>query len=287
MAPRRSGGHVSEVLAEVFRRGGMKRAVKRAEAVLLWPQVVGTDVARFTEAKALQDGTLFVEVPDSETAMHLSMQRQRFLDVYRGRFAVREVREIRFRVGRRTPPPAEEPPPRADADPAEVAQLARELGRLDLPDALAAPTMKAARAMLEDRARKRALGWRPCRHCGALCGDRDDEDDPSCDSCRRYALDPKVDHAAHRLAVDPDAATPLLSEDERAVAAHRAERYLDATLLELLPQVLADPKHRIQLESAARNLLALKLRKPPSAVDRDDDVHLDPRIVRALGRWRR
>ena len=56
MAGKRGGGHVSEVLAEVFRRGGMKRAVKRAEAVLLWPQVVGSEVARFTEAKALQDG---------------------------------------------------------------------------------------------------------------------------------------------------------------------------------------------------------------------------------------
>ena len=56
------------------------------------------DVARFSEAKALQDGTLYVEVPDSETAMHLSMQRQRFLDVYRGRFSVREVREIAIDV---------------------------------------------------------------------------------------------------------------------------------------------------------------------------------------------
>ena len=31
--------HVSELLAEVFRRAGMKRNLKRAEAVLLWPRV--------------------------------------------------------------------------------------------------------------------------------------------------------------------------------------------------------------------------------------------------------
>ena len=82
------GSHVSDVLAEVFKRGGMKRAVKRAEAVLLWSQVVGPEVAKFTEAKSLQDGVLFVEVTDSETAMHLSLQRQRFIDVYRGKFEV-------------------------------------------------------------------------------------------------------------------------------------------------------------------------------------------------------
>jgi hypothetical protein len=248
--------------------------------------VVGTDVARFTEAKALQDGTLYVEVPDSETSMHLSMQRQRFLDVYRGRFAIKEVREIRFRVGRRQPPPIETPPPPSTADPVEVAQLARELGRLELPDTLAGPAMRAARAMLEDRARKRALGWRACRHCGTLTDNRGADDDPVCDSCRRYTRDPKVHQAARTLAVDPDADTPLIAEDERSVAVYQAITYLDAFLLELLPQVLSDPKYRIQLASAARCLLALRLGKPVADVDHDDDVHLDPRIVQALGRWR-
>ena len=48
-----ANNHVSDVLAEVFKRGGMKRAVRRAEAVLLWRQVVGPEVAKFTEAKSL------------------------------------------------------------------------------------------------------------------------------------------------------------------------------------------------------------------------------------------
>ena len=285
MAARNDRGHVSEVLAEVFRRGGMKKAVKRAEAVLLWPQVVGSEVAHFTEAKTLQDGILYVEVSDSETSLHLTMQRQRFLDVYRGRFGVKEVREIRFRVGRRPAPAAAPPDPVSKADPRELARLARSLGELDLPEALAGPAMQTAKAMLDDRARKRALGWRPCRHCGTLTDRGDGDDDAVCNSCQRYAHDPKVLRAAHRLAVDPCAGTPLLSEDERSVAAYQAEAYLDAILLELLPQVLADPKVKVQLESAARCKLALKLGKAPSEIDEDDDAHLDPRIVRVLGRW--
>lgn len=285
MAADRKRGHVSEVLAEIFRRGGMKRAVKRAEAVLLWPQVVGSEVARFTAARTLQDGILYVEVSDSETSMHLTMQRQRFLDVYRGRFGVKEVREIRFRTGRPSPPAEPAPPPSPKVDPRDLSRLARALGELDLPDTLAGPTMQAAKAMLNDRARKRALGWRPCRHCGTL-STRGDDGEFVCISCRRYESAATVRSAARRLAVNPTDETPLLGEEERAVAIHLACRYLDDILLELLPQVLADPKYRIQLESAARCRLALKLGKPPSAIDDDDYSRLDPRILRALGRWR-
>src|SRR5690554_205218 len=90
--------HVSEFFAEVFRRAGMKRNMKRAEAVLLWPRVVGADVARFSSARALREGILYVDVSDSETVMHLSMQRSRFLGEYRTTYGVTDVREIRFQV---------------------------------------------------------------------------------------------------------------------------------------------------------------------------------------------
>ncbi len=280
MAGRRDEGHVSDILAEVFRRGGMKRAVKRAEVVLLWPQVVGPDVARFAEAMTLRDGVLFVSVPDSETSMHLSLQRQLFVDVYRGKFGVKEIRDIHFRVGKRPSEPKPAPVPQARADPKELARLARELGTLDLPDSLSGSTMQVAKAMLDYRARMRAKGWTPCPLCGTLS-----EDPEMCDTCQRYALEPKVGAGARRLAVDPRAATPLLSEDERAVATHLAIDYLDQTLAELLPQVLAEPKLKSHLERAARCRLALELDKAPEALENDDFQRLDPRISRALGRW--
>ena len=75
--------HVSELLAEVFRRGGLKRGVRRAEAVLLWRRLVGPELAAFSAAKVLRDGVLYVNVSDSETAMHLSLERQRFITSYR------------------------------------------------------------------------------------------------------------------------------------------------------------------------------------------------------------
>jgi len=273
--------HVSELLGEFFRRSGMKRAVRRAEAVLLWPQVAGADVTRFAQARALRDGVLYVDVGDSETAMHLSLQRQRFLDVYHGRFEAREVRDIRFTVGRPRAPeedPREPGPGLVRPDPDALADLARRLGELELPDEVAGAALRAGRAMLGYRARRRNEGWQPCPTCGALV-----PEPGLCDACRRYAEEGRVTDAARDLAVRPGAPTPQLGEEERAVAEHLAARSLDRTLAELLPQVLADPTLKSQLERAARCRAALAAGKTLDDVEPDDLRHLPERVRRVLG----
>lgn len=271
--------HVADVLAEVFKRGGMKRAVRRAEAVLLWPQVVGREVAKFTEAKTLQDGVLVVEVPDSETSMHLMLQRQRFVDVYRGKFGSKEVRDIRFRLGRPTIPPLEPPSPKpVPVDSKALAKLAKDLD--ELPENLARPAMGAAKAMLTYRERKRAEGWQACQVCGAL-----DETHPLCTTCQRYTVQTQIVRASQLLAVNPVAATPLLSEDEHGVAVYLAKRYLMDKLQELLPFVLADPGFKSELEFVARCYVAHELGKALDEVEPQDLDLLENRVARALGRW--
>lgn len=273
--------HVSNILAEVFKRSGMKRAVRRAEAVLLWQQVAGPEVSRFTEAKSLKDSVLWVEVPDSETGMHLMLQRQRFLDVYRGKFGVRDVQEIRFRVGRPSvqAPRAATAPKTSQVDPLALAKFARTLS--SLPEKLVEPAMQAAKSLLLYRESKLAEGWQTCPLCEALTPDAG-----LCNTCLRYAADPKVVRASQVLAVNPQAATPLLSDEERQVASHLAQEYLLKTLNTLLPHVLADPTYRLELETVARCYVAHKLNKPLSDVEDADFDMLDSRVARALGRWR-
>jgi len=273
--------HVRDVIGEFFRRGGMLRSVRRAEAVVAWPRIVGAELARFAQARALRSGVLLVDVSDSETAMHLSLQRARFLDAYERYLGRREVRDIRFAAGRRAPPPAASPPqPPRDPDPQAWSALAAELGALDLPVELAGPALAAARAMLTHRRRAREAGWTPCPHCGALS-----PDPGPCEACRRYRADPGVRFAAERLVTDPDAATPELSDDERVVARALAVEALDARLLELLPQVLAAPELKPQLAQAARHRVALDQGRPTCDIDDADLDRLDPRIARVLGRW--
>ncbi len=275
--------HVSDILGEVFRRAGMKRGVRRAEAVLLWPQVVGREVAGFTTARALKDGVLYVDVTDSETGMHLSLQRQRFLDVYRVRFEVRDVRDIRFRAGRPDPPaPASQArpigPQNGAPDARALAALARELGARELPAPVAGAALQAGRALLAYRARRLAEGWRPCPTCSALTADGG-----LCAACRRYAADGRVRDASRTLAMRPGAPTPALGEEERAVAERLAADYLDRALHELLPRVVSDPSLKAQLLSAARCRAALAAGTTAEAVTDDDLARLDARVRRVLG----
>ncbi len=295
--------HVSELLAEVFRRAGMKRNLKRAEAVLLWPRVVGHEVARFSTARALRDGVLYVDVSDSETAMHLSMQRSRFLAEYQGKYGA-GVREIRFQVGR-VPQAEADASPEVEfrADPQDLANLARELGALELPADVAQVALQAGRRLLALQAQRRAAGWEPCPTCGALhdgpvrpltpreealqeAGRRDPDVELGrelCSACRRYAAEGRVRAAAARLKMAPgEEPGQGLSEDEHAVAAHLAKKELDAALRELMPVVLERPAMLPQLERAARCRVALETGKPTGAVGYNDLMKFDRRLAQLL-----
>lgn len=275
--------NVSNLLGEVFSRRGIKRGVRRAEAVLLWPHVVGREATKFSKATSFRDGILLVDVPDSETATHLGMQRQKFIDVYKARFDVKDLRDIRFRVVLQVFTPAPEKPkkpPEVPANPKDLARIARQLSTKDLPGDLANSTMAAARSLLSRQARLKAAGYRPCPTCEVMT-----ERDLLCLTCTRYEQDPLVKRGAERLMVSPDAPTPQLGEDERAVARYLAVRQLKDTLAELLPHVLGNPAMKPQLDSAARCFLAHTLHKPLSEIDDDDLGWLEPRIARALGRW--
>lgn len=300
--------HVTEFFAEVFRRAGMKRNMKRAEAVLLWPRVVGADVARFSSARALREGILYVDVSDSETAMHLSMQRSRFLGEYRSTYGVTDVREIRFQVGRVTKQAAqaEEAGPAAPdmerVDPQELARIARDLEALQLPDEVAQVTLQAGRSFLALQAARRAAGWTPCPTCGALhdgavrpltpreealqeVGRSEEGVDLArelCAACARYAQEGRVRAAATRVMLEPNADEPGLSVEERAVAGHLAARRLDAHLRELMPAVALNPAMLPQLDRAARCRVALALGVAPTAVSHADLAAFDPRITQLL-----
>ncbi|HET8986855.1 MAG TPA: DUF721 domain-containing protein [Trueperaceae bacterium] len=299
---------VADLLNELFRRKGMKRSLRRAEAVLLWSRVVGADVARFSTARTMQDGVLIVDVSDSETAMHLSMQRRRFLQVYRDTYGVTDVKDVRFQVGRLgerdDAEAAGEARGRAQertADPQELATMVRALDSLGLDDEVSAAAQKAGRSLLVLRAERLANGFTTCPTCGAVhegallpLAPREEElqrlraDHPDlpdrelCLACGRATREPRVLAAARALAHTPGAQTPGLGEDERAVAVRLAGTYLDAALKDLVPRAMAEASLRSHVVHAAVRRAALAAHKAVGEV-RDDDLRLiDERVGRYL-----
>lgn len=287
---------IRDLLHEAFRRSGLVRGVQRAEAVIAWRRVVGPEVARFASAAALQQGTLVVDVPDPETAMHLGLQRHHLVRAFAEHLGPNVVREIRFRVGRPTPQDDEpaSAPAHAPADPRALATLARDLQ--SVPEGVAGPALQAGAALLGLHARRRAAGWHPCPVCGVPSEPPDPETTPErdqaartgapwCTICRRHAEHPKVRRQAERLVDDPDLQTPVLSDDERVVARRIAAALAADRQLATLPYVLADPAERPRLERLARAQAALAADVTLADV-RDDHLSVvDARVLRALGRW--
>ena len=275
--------HISNVVSEVLQRSGMKRRMKRSEVVMLWPQVAGPDLAAFTKATSLSlDGVLFVDVCDSETAMHLSFQRRKFLDVYKVRYGVQSVSDIRFKVGViRQVPKATKPVLYDQADPKDLTRLAKILDELDLPSELEQRTIKAAKSLLKLQEYQKAQGYTPCVVCEHYCPKHVE----LCQVCQRNVALPKVKQQVTRLYLNPQARLPMLTDDERLAARYVTLQYLREHMMTLLPLCLSDPKHREVLERLSISYLALALDKGLEDVEDIDYIHVDSKVARILAKW--
>ena len=76
---------------------GITRRTREAQALWLWPQVVGEHLASETKALKLAGGTLLVTASSPALAHQLHLERSTLIDRLNERIGVPAVREIRFR----------------------------------------------------------------------------------------------------------------------------------------------------------------------------------------------
>jgi hypothetical protein len=167
------------VLSGEARRLKLDRSLREAAALLLWPEVVGEQIAGATQAERVQDGILYVVARSSTWAFELTFHRDAILKGLNARLGAHSIREIRFRSGV-LPDPASLTP----TAPKEPLPSAAELEALVLPPdeteavereaaAIPDPEMQAVVRRLLTNERKRAVwraahGFRECTACGAL-----------------------------------------------------------------------------------------------------------------------
>lgn len=282
--PRRTGGtrSVSELLGATLGTARLAKGVQRARAILAWPQAVGPEIARMTRPRSQQGGTLFVEVRDSATAHHLTLQRHHFLKSLNALLGEERVTEIRFSVGTlRSPAPAPRVAPLPAPDLARAQALVRNVDG-DLRDV----ALKAAEAITRARKWREEQGWRPCPVCGEASREQ------PCRPCALTLQDPNVRRAARTLTRTPErlAALPPLLGDSGANAA----RYIALGLLEEQLDLLAlecvrsggEEGYRAFLSQQAEVYLSLMHRRPRSVLRREDRAALPERVRQVLGAGR-
>lgn len=164
---------LSDVLEAALKRLDLAEAALEARAVMLWPQVVGEQMARASEAQRVQGGTLLVTTRSSVWSQEFSFQKPAILRKFKERLGKEFVKDLRFTVG----------PVRGVAPPAgRRAPSEQEIRRVELP---AAEVERIARASCSEdpelsQAVRRALtheaqirewqlrhGARECPRCGA------------------------------------------------------------------------------------------------------------------------
>jgi len=88
---------VGEALPRALKSLGIARRTREAQALWLWPRVVGADLARETHALKLTGGTLWVTASSTPLAHQLHLERSRLIDRLNLLIGAPAIREIRFR----------------------------------------------------------------------------------------------------------------------------------------------------------------------------------------------
>jgi predicted nucleic acid-binding Zn ribbon protein len=95
----RNMNRLGDVLETALRKLDLADAALEARAVMLWPQVVGPQMARASEAQKVQGGTLVVITRTSAWSQEFSFQKSHILRTYKERLGQEFIKDLRFVVG--------------------------------------------------------------------------------------------------------------------------------------------------------------------------------------------
>ena len=95
---------VGEALPRALKSLGISRRTREAQAIWLWPQVIGPNLALESQALKLTGGTLLVTASSPALAHQLHLERTMLIARLNEAIGAQAVREIRFRQAGSAPP---------------------------------------------------------------------------------------------------------------------------------------------------------------------------------------
>jgi len=164
---------LAAVLNQALKNLDLQEAALEARVVMLWPKVVGPQLAKATEAQRVQGGTLLVLTRNSAWNQELSFQKTRIVQRYREHLGQDYVKDVRFNVGAvrgiadtavsHAPPEEEVRRTRLPVDEVVRIRVASEGADPELGQAIRRALTREAQI----RHWHLAHGARPCSRCGA------------------------------------------------------------------------------------------------------------------------
>jgi predicted nucleic acid-binding Zn ribbon protein len=93
---------LDELLHRFLKESPLRRGLDEQDVLASWPEIVGPEIARHSEAIALKDGVLWVRAEGSVWAQELSLLKPRIQQRLEEKLGAGSVRDVRFHTGRRT-----------------------------------------------------------------------------------------------------------------------------------------------------------------------------------------
>ncbi|MEW6442869.1 MAG: DUF721 domain-containing protein [bacterium] len=93
--------HIGAILEDLMRDPLMQERSRAFEALALWEEVAGREIAKHCRAAAIQSdrGTMIVDVEHAVWMHQLQMQEEALRDLLNERIGRKLIRKIRFRLG--------------------------------------------------------------------------------------------------------------------------------------------------------------------------------------------
>jgi hypothetical protein len=90
-------------VSEVLRRYNLEPEFQQQRALLLWPEAVGPQLARFAEAMRVERGVLWVETTSATVAQELAFLKEHYLRALNAELGENRLLDVRFIPGRGSP----------------------------------------------------------------------------------------------------------------------------------------------------------------------------------------
>ncbi len=88
---------VGAAIQDLARHLGLEKNLDDFQAITSWPEVVGEQIAKVTQAQRMENGVLFVSVSTAPWRAELSMKRIEIMEKINAALGKNVVKEIRFR----------------------------------------------------------------------------------------------------------------------------------------------------------------------------------------------
>jgi len=87
---------IQQVLDTYLRKSGLAKGIAQQQALNLWPEVVGSSIARNTKPEKVEHGVLYIKTKSSTWRQELQLRKRDIIEQLNAAVEHSAIKDIRF-----------------------------------------------------------------------------------------------------------------------------------------------------------------------------------------------